>query len=224
MLAHLSQNIESALRILDVPIVATALKVILVFYGALYVPSLSLDKSKWFHNTWVRIGALALVLWTSLKDVGLSLLIAAIFFLGSWFASRKAMATVVSTGKVEGMSASILSGGWGPVLKTPTHKLTERFVMQASVDESKFNPPADDASQVHQDAIDTIVDFQNKQMTDTAKDSDEVGTDPAVDRNDWTGDDLSGMVTKSQSDLAPEDDTVDGVADLPSLAFASLTD
>ncbi|KAJ3371270.1 hypothetical protein GGF31_003449 [Allomyces arbusculus] len=43
-------------------------------------------------------------------------------------------------------------------------RLTEKFVMQASVDEGMFNPPADDAQDVHSDAINTILQFKDDQQ------------------------------------------------------------
>lgn len=204
----ISNAVKSSLTVLDIPEVSFVLKVLLIAYGAVVVPQLTVDQGHWFFNTYVRLAVVVLILWASLKDIGLSVGIAVVFFIGTWYMSRASMQQVITTGQVEGMAARILGGGYGPSLKTAKADLREQFVMQASVDEAMFNPPADDAQPVHQAAIDTIVSFKNDRAASEAQTSTTIGAEASLDRS-FVPDELSGMLTEDQSALAEiEENTV----------------
>ncbi|KAJ3348142.1 hypothetical protein GGF32_006387 [Allomyces javanicus] len=195
-------TVKAALRVIDHPVVSVVLKALLVAYGALIVPTLTVDQGHWFHNVYVRALVVALVLWTALGDPALGIGIATVFYLGSYYVSKASMNQIIQTGKVEGLAGDILAGGVGPSAKTHNMTLKERFVMQASVDEGMFNPPADDAQDVHGDAIETILKFKDDQQKDWTT-TGGVGTDSTVDRT--ITDPLEETTTTYQSDLAPLD-------------------
>lgn len=140
MAASLDNLLASLLRPLEQPVVSDALRLFLILYGGLAAPALPLGVSQYLSNTFVRIGVCALVLWAAQRDVGLAVLMAAVYLASLTFATKKAIHHCAKTGKVTPEVQVIVTANSGPSIKPNDVVQAESQIMKDSVNYGQFSP------------------------------------------------------------------------------------
>lgn len=125
--------VNARLGVLDYPIASQLLKLFLVLYGGLAAPQLPLKVSKWFSNTWFRIGFMSLIAWNANRDPALSIILAAVYCLSLYYATNKALTQVATTGQVTPEVTVVVSGGSGPSIKPASAVVVEEQQIKAVV-------------------------------------------------------------------------------------------
>jgi hypothetical protein len=98
-------------------IISSVLKLFLIMYGSYAAPNIKPQVAPYLSNPYVRVGVMALVIWTVDFDVGLAILIAVVFLMTTRHLVRNAAVEVgAAGGAVKGTALQLLAnGGLGPV-------------------------------------------------------------------------------------------------------------
>lgn len=126
------------------PYFSAGAKILLVLFGGLAAPQVPAKLGPYFANSYVRVIAMALIIWIFNHDPALSILSATVFFMLMNYTTKNAVQQAVSTGIVTPEVAVVISGGGGPSIKPKSVMQAEASLMQTSVNkgtESGFITP-----------------------------------------------------------------------------------